>query len=36
MLDSFAPGVAMVSIDNGFGAGYPTAQINPLGQLDGV
>ena len=28
MLNSCAPGVAVVNIDNGFGAGYLTAQIN--------
>ena len=28
MLNSCAPGVATVNIDNGFGAGYLAAQIN--------
>ena len=28
MLNSCAPGVAVVNIDNGFGAGYLAAQIN--------
>jgi NCAIR mutase (PurE)-related protein len=28
MLNSCAPGVAVVNIDNGFGAGYMAAQIN--------
>ncbi len=32
MLNSCAPGVATVNIDNGFGAGYLAAQINQLGQ----
>ena len=31
MLNSCAPGVATVNIDNGFGAGYLAAQINLLG-----
>jgi NCAIR mutase (PurE)-related protein len=30
MLNSCAPGVAVVNIDNGFGAGYLAAQINRL------
>jgi NCAIR mutase (PurE)-related protein len=33
MLNSCAPGVAVVNIDNGFGAGYLAAQINRLGLL---
>ncbi|HZA25661.1 MAG TPA: nickel pincer cofactor biosynthesis protein LarB, partial [Dehalococcoidia bacterium] len=33
MLNSCAPGVAVVNIDNGFGAGYLAAQINQLGLL---
>ncbi len=32
MLNSCAPGVATVNIDNGFGAGYLAAQINSMGQ----
>ncbi len=32
MLNSCAPGVATVNIDNGFGAGYLAAQINLLGR----
>ncbi|MDA1218447.1 MAG: nickel pincer cofactor biosynthesis protein LarB [Chloroflexi bacterium] len=32
MLNSCAPGVATVNIDNGFGAGYLAAQINGLNQ----
>lgn len=31
MLNSCAPGVAVVNIDNGFGAGYLAAEINKLG-----
>ena len=31
MLNSCAPGVATVNIDNGFGAGYLAAQINLMG-----
>ena len=31
MLNSCAPGVATVNIDNGFGAGYLAAQLNQLG-----
>jgi NCAIR mutase (PurE)-related protein len=30
MLNSCAPGVAVVNIDNGFGAGYLAAQVNRL------
>jgi hypothetical protein len=36
MLNSCAPGVAVVNIDNGFGAGYLAAQINRREQSDGV
>ena len=32
MLNSCAPGVSTVNIDNGFGAGYLAAQINLMGQ----
>ncbi len=32
MLNSCAPGVATVNIDNGFGAGYLAAQINQMGK----
>ena len=32
MVNSCAPGVAVVNIDNGFGAGYLAAQINGMGQ----
>ena len=32
MLNSCAPGVATVNIDNGFGAGYLAAQINQMGR----
>ncbi|MCL5292501.1 MAG: nickel pincer cofactor biosynthesis protein LarB [Actinobacteria bacterium] len=32
MLNSCAPGVAVVNIDNGFGAGYLAATINSLGE----
>ena len=32
MLNSCAPGVATVNIDNGFGAGYLAAQMNLMGQ----
>ena len=34
MLNSCAPGVAVVNIDNGFGAGYLAAQINRMKQPD--
>ena len=34
MLNSCAPGVATVNIDNGFGAGYLAAQINLMGPVD--
>ena len=34
MLNSCAPGVAVVNIDNGFGAGYLAAQINRAKQPD--
>ena len=34
MLNSCAPGVAVVNIDNGFGAGYLAAQINRMGADD--
>lgn len=34
MLNSCAPGVAVVNIDNGFGAGYLAAMINRLGDAD--
>ena len=30
MLNSYAPGVAVVNIDIGFGAGYLAAQINRM------
>jgi hypothetical protein len=30
MLNSCAPGVSVVNIDNGFGAGYLAAQINGM------
>ena len=33
MLNSCAPGVAVVNIDNGFGAGYLAAQINRMAHL---
>jgi len=36
MLNSCAPGVATVNIDNGFGAGYLAAQINGVDQSDSV
>jgi NCAIR mutase (PurE)-related protein len=36
MLNSCAPGVATVNIDNGFGAGYLAAQINGADQSDSV
>ncbi|HLF05028.1 MAG TPA: nickel pincer cofactor biosynthesis protein LarB [Dehalococcoidia bacterium] len=36
MLNSCAPGVAVVNIDNGFGAGYLAAQINQREQPHGV
>ena len=32
MLNSCAPGIGVVNIDNGFGAGYLAAQINGAGQ----
>jgi len=32
MLNSCAPGVAVVNIDNGFGAGYTAALINRIGE----
>ncbi len=32
MINSCAPGVAVVNIDNGFGAGYLAARINEMGQ----
>ncbi len=32
MLNSCAPGVAVVNIDNGFGAGFVAAQINKVGE----
>ncbi len=32
MLNSCSPGVAVVNIDNGFGAGYMAAQINQMGR----
>ena len=35
MLNACAPGVAVVNIDNGFGAGYLAAQMNRLGAADG-
>ena len=35
MLNSCAPGVAVVNIDNGFGAGYLAAQINRMEQPGG-
>ena len=35
MLNSCAPGVAVVNIDNGFGAGYLAAQVNRLSLLPG-
>ncbi len=35
MLNSCAPGVAVVNIDNGFGAGYLAAQINQMDWADG-
>ena len=34
MLNACAPGVAVVNIDNGFGAGYLAAQMNRLGAAD--
>ncbi len=34
MLNSCAPGVSVVNIDNGFGAGYCAAKINRLGAAD--
>ena len=36
MLNSCAPGVAVVNIDNGFGAGYMAAQINRMPSLPAV
>lgn len=35
MLNSCSPGVSVVNIDNGFGAGYMAAQINRIGRSDG-
>lgn len=35
MLNSCSPGVAVVNIDNGFGAGYLAAQINQMGPSAG-
>jgi len=35
MVNSCAPGVAVVNIDNGFGAGYLAAQINAMGRPTG-
>ncbi len=35
MLNSCSPGVAVVNIDNGFGAGYLAAQINQMGPASG-
>ncbi|HPV42726.1 MAG TPA: AIR carboxylase family protein, partial [Spirochaetota bacterium] len=32
MLNSCAPGVAVVNIDNGFGAGFLAAMINRIGE----
>jgi hypothetical protein len=32
MLNSCSPGVAVVNIDNGFGAGYLAAQINRMNE----
>jgi pyridinium-3,5-biscarboxylic acid mononucleotide synthase len=32
MLNACAPGVAVVNIDNGFGAGYMAAKINRVGE----
>jgi pyridinium-3,5-biscarboxylic acid mononucleotide synthase len=34
MLNACAPGVAVVNIDNGFGAGYMAAKINRVGEQD--
>jgi NCAIR mutase (PurE)-related protein len=34
MLNSCAPGSAVVNIDNGFGAGYMAARINRVGEDD--
>ncbi len=34
MLNSCAPGVSVVNIDNGFGAGYTASLINRLGEID--
>ncbi len=36
MLNSCAPGVAVVNIDNGFGAGYLAAQLNRMGPAAGA
>ena len=36
MINSCAPGVAVVNIDNGFGAGYLAAQINRMGRSPGA
>ena len=35
MLNSCAPGVAVVNIDNGFGAGYMAAKINQMARPTG-
>jgi NCAIR mutase (PurE)-related protein len=35
MMNSCAPGVAVVNIDNGFGAGYLAAQINRMARASG-
>jgi len=32
MLNSCAPGIAVVNIDNGFGAGYMASLINQIGR----
>ncbi|GAG96809.1 unnamed protein product, partial [marine sediment metagenome] len=32
MLNSCAPGIAVVNIDNGFGAGYMASLINHMGR----
>ena len=34
--NSCAPGVAVVNIDNGFGAGFPAFQISQMDRRDGV
>jgi len=36
MLNSCAPGVSVVNIDNGFGAGYMAAKINRVGERAGL